>query len=188
MLRVLLLAIAFFCLAAPRASADCAATCGDVCYAPDGSAFARVEVLALDAGYGYRVRVVERLGGSPTIDIVPGDERDHVYSQIPLVVGDAAFMTLFDYDGNGEPQVYNTLWPIRGEEVECDGGHPNVPLDQYVAMATSDDCAAIASDLEVTNTCNDTYTPDYCNAGASPRGLVFALVALVGACRRRRRA
>jgi hypothetical protein len=49
-----------------------------------------------------------------------------------------------------------------------------VALEQYVAMATSSECEAIAVDLEIANRCDD--TADGCAAG-SP-SLLAALVAL----------
>ena len=186
MIRASLFALALVCVAVPRASADCASTCGDVCYAVPESAFVRVEVVSTSNNYTSRVRIVERLGGDPSITVTPGDELEDIYSQLPLVVGDQAFLTISRYSDSPDQYVWNTAWPIRDELLICAGNDPNVPLDHYVAMATSPDCMATAEDLEISNTCDDTDDGPGCSAGGASPGILLGLLAF--ARRRRRRA
>jgi hypothetical protein len=186
MFRASLLSLVLVCLAAPRASADCASTCGDVCFAVPESAFVRVEVLSTTDGYSSHVRIVEQLGGSPAITVTPGDELDGIYSQIPLVVGDDAFITISRFNGGTEQTVWNTAWPIRDELVICSGTDPNVPLDKYVLMASDPDCAAIADDFEIANTCDGDWDGGGCTAASGSPGLLLGLLAFARRRRRRR--
>jgi hypothetical protein len=184
MLRASLFALALICLAAPRASADCVSTCGDICYVVPESAFVRVEVLSTTDGYSSQARIVQRLGGSPAIAATPGEELG-IYSRIPLAVGEQAFVTISRYSDTLEQYVWNTSWPIRNEQVICAGAEPNVPLAQYVAMGESNDCEAIADDIGISYRCDDNYERG-CAAGPGSPGLLLALLAL-GRSRRRRR-
>lgn len=185
----LVAATAAFALAPATAEADCASTCGDVCFAAEASAFFRVEVISA-TGFSSRVRVAERLGGDPTIRAAIGDELEDVYSQVEIVAGDHVFLTIARFSDSPDEYVTNAAWPIRNGNVVCDAHDPEVPLEQYVAMATSEDCAEISEQLEIANTCDDTFDGPGCSAGGTGTGalggiLAPALLALAFARRRR---
>ena len=172
-------ATAALALAPATAAADCASTCGDVCFAPGFSAFFRVEVIST-TGFSSRVRLAERLGGDPAIRAAIGDELEDVYSQVEIRAGDHVFLTIAQFSDSPDEYVTNAAWPIRNGNVVCDAHDPEVPLEQYVAMATSDDCAEIAEQLEISNTCDDTFESG-CSAagtGASSGRLAPALLGL----------
>jgi MYXO-CTERM domain-containing protein len=178
-------------LAPATAAADCASSCGDVCYAAEASAFLRVEAIST-TGFSSRVRVVERLGGDVTVGPAIGEELEDVYSQVEVVAGDHVFVTISRFSDRPDEYVAGVAWPIRNGNVVCDPYDPEVPLDQYVAMATSDDCAAISEQLEIANTCDDTFDGSGCSStgastGASGGASTGALVLLGLAFVRRRR-
>jgi hypothetical protein len=172
-------------LATSPAQADCAATCGSICNAVDESVFVRAEVLSTSNGYSARARVAEILGGRATVDVALGDELD-VNSQVMVGVGDSVFTTLSRFSDSVETYVWNVSWPIRDGMVICDDFDPTVPLDQYLAMATSDDCLDIARDLEVEENCFEDVNG--CAVGGGAAGGLAAALGLALVLRRRSRA
>jgi MYXO-CTERM domain-containing protein len=177
-------ATAALALAPATAAADCISTCGDVCFAAEASAFFRVEVIST-TGFTSRVRVAERLGGDAAIGPALGEELESVYSQVEAVAGDHMFITISRFSDSPDEYQANVGWPIRNGNVVCDAHDPEVPIDQYVAMATSDDCAEISEQLEIANTCDDTFDSG-CSAAGAPGGF-FGLALLGLAFARRRR-
>jgi hypothetical protein len=165
------------------ASADCASTCGDVCHAPAASALFRAEVVASMNGFVQRVRIVERLGGSAEVAAMIGDELEGVYAEALVAVGDRLVLTLASFDDGSGYYQWNVAWRIDGEVVVCNTINRTVPLQQYVAMATSSDCKAIAADLKIANRCDD--TPG-CAAVGAPSLLAVLGVLGLGARRRSR--
>jgi hypothetical protein len=176
-------------LASSSAKADCAATCGSVCNAVDESVFLRAEVLSTTNGYSARARVAEILGGDDTVAVAIGDELD-VTSQVMVGVGDSVLTTVSRFSDSAETYVWNASWPIRDGMVYCDDFDPTVPLDQYVAMATSNDCVDISRDLAIDETCTEDVNGgvDGCSAGSSSLGhRVGGFVLIVGFALVRRR-
>jgi hypothetical protein len=184
MLRALLLALGLAALAPTTAAADCVVTCGDICYAPPGTAFYRAEVLTVEYGYAQRVRLVEHLAGGNTGAV--GDEREDVYAEQTVVAGDFLFVSIAPYtDGTPGDYVWNIARRIDSDQIECSVEGRSVDIDQYAAMAASPSCPDIRRQLELESPpCDDTADFGGCNAGgAASFGVSAALLML----RRRRR-
>jgi uncharacterized protein (TIGR03382 family) len=165
------------------AAADCASTCGDVCYAPEVSALFRVEVTDIASG-APRVVILERLGGSSDVEAEVGDELADIYSDAQVTVGDELVVVLARFDDGSGTYAWNTAWRLEGDAVICNFGTRTVPLASYVDMATSSDCEARAVDLQIASGCDDTF--DGCSAAGAP-SLLAALAALGLVVRRRSR-
>lgn len=186
MLRALLLATGIAALAPSSAAADCIATCGDICFAPPETAFYRAEVLTVENGYAQRVRLVEHLAGGATGAV--GEEREDIYVEQNVVVGDSLFVSLAPYtDGRSGDYVWNISRRIENNQIACEVEDRIVDVDQYAAMAASPNCPAIRSQLELESPpCDDTVDVAGCNAGGAASFGVSAALLLLR--RRRRRA
>ncbi|MBS1122497.1 MAG: hypothetical protein H6Q90_4725 [Deltaproteobacteria bacterium] len=187
--RITTVAIAafMFIVASPSiAAADCASTCGDVCFAPEASAFFRAEVIDARDGFATRVRLVESFGGSTEVPAAVGDELDEVYSQTIVAVGDQLFVTLSNFDDGSGVYPYNVAWRIEANEVVCETTDRRIPLDQYAAMATSTECLEISDQLSISNSCDDTPGAGCAASGGTSLLGVLAALGLVLAGRGRR--
>ncbi len=184
MKRLVVLASVLVLASPSTASADCASTCGDVCDAPEASALFRVEVVAGMDGSAPRVQIVERLGGSAEVGAVVGDEIEDVHAEGLVGVGDQLVLVLASLDDGSGHYQWNIARRIESEDVVCSTLARTVPLPQYVEMATSSECEAIAVDLKIANRCDDTSFG--CAAAGAP-SLLAALAALGLGVRRRLR-
>jgi hypothetical protein len=184
MQRLVVLASVLALGAPSTASADCASTCGDVCNAPEASALFRAEVVATTDGFLPRVQIVERLGGSAEVAAMIGDEIEDVYAEVQVSVGDELVLTLASFDDGSGDYQWSIAWRIDSGEVVCSTIARTVPLEQYVAMAASSECEAIAVDLKIANRCDD--TPGCTAAGAPSLLAALAALAALGLGVRRR--
>jgi uncharacterized protein (TIGR03382 family) len=174
--RMLRLALVLVALSVPSiARADCAQACDSVCYAGPSALF-RAEVIEAQDGFAQRVLLTERLGGSQAVLAEVGDERDDVYAESVLAIGDELVVAITESDS------VNTAWRVDADVVQCSNQQRTVELDQYVAMATSADCEQVAEDLELVNRCDDTVG---CSSGGGSSLAMLAVIGLVVLRRRR---
>jgi uncharacterized protein (TIGR03382 family) len=174
---MLRLALVLVALSIPSvARADCAQTCDSVCYAGPSALFL-AEVVEAEDGFPRRVQLTERLGGSAAVLAEVGDERDDVYADSVLAIGDELVVAITESDS------VNTAWLVEADAVQCSNQQRTVELDQYVAMATSADCEQIAEDLDLVSRCDDTVG---CSSGAGASSLAMLAVIGLVALRRRR--
>jgi MYXO-CTERM domain-containing protein len=174
------LAIVLAVLAVPvAAEADCAATCESICYSNTPTALFLGEVIEARDGFTARVRITERLGGAATVLAEVGDEREDVYSESPVALGDELVFGITEDDF-----VFNAAWRVEADVVQCSTQDRTVALGDYVDMATREDCEARAAELDLATRCDDTVGVG-CSAGGGAS--VFAMLGVIGLLARRRR-